>query len=148
MAHSPVDMATVVAAQHGLSVPRMVLFGPHLDLEKMYRSYSDLLNLNSKLSNRFRDKIGQKMAEILGVDDVWAMFTPANLLAQSNFQGLLIYDTEDEEIPQDQFKAIAQNWQSCRILETKGLGHHRILKDETVIESVLVFMSKPETIEY
>ncbi len=148
MAHSLGGMAAVVAAQHGLSVPRMVLFGPHLDLEKLYRSYSDLLNLNSKLSNRFRDKIGQKMAEILGVDDVWAMFTPANLLAQSNFQGLLIYDTEDEEIPQDQFKAIAQNWQSCRILETKGLGHHRILKDETVIESVLVFMSKPETIEY
>ncbi len=110
MAHSLGGMAAVVAAQRGLSVRQMVLFGPHLDVHKMYQSYSNLLGLNPKLSIRFRDKIGEKMAEILGVDDAWASCTPANLLAQSDFQGLLIYDSEDEEIPQDQFKSVAQHW--------------------------------------
>ncbi len=144
MAHSLGGMAAVVAVQRGLSVRQMVLFGPHLDVQKMYQSYSDLLNLNPKLSYRFRDKIGEKMAEIFEVDDVWGLLTPANLLAQIDFQGLLIYDIEDEEIPQDQFKAVARHWRDCRILETEGLGHHHILKDETVIESVLAFMSRPE----
>jgi pimeloyl-ACP methyl ester carboxylesterase len=143
MAHSLGGMAAVAAAQRGLSVRQMVLFGPHLDVQKMYQTYSDLLNLNPKLSSRFRHKIGQKMADILGVEDVWALFTPANLLAQADYQGLLIYDHEDQEIPLEQFKAVEQHWQGCQILETEGLGHHRILKDETVIESVLSYMGKP-----
>ncbi len=144
MAHSLGGMAAVVAVQRGLSVRQMVLFGPHLDVQKMYQSYSDLLNLNPKLSQRFRDKIGEKMAEIFQVDDVWGLLTPANLLAQNDFQGLLIYDNEDDEIPQDQFKAVARHWRDCRVLETEGLGHHQILKDETVIESVIAFMGRPE----
>ena len=143
MAHSLGGMAAVVAAMRGLSVRQMVLFGPHLDVQKMYQSYSDLLSLNPKLSNRFRHKIGQKMADILGVVDVWTLLTPANLLAQSDYMGLLIYDNEDEEIPQDQFKTIEQHWQGCQVLETEGLGHQRILKDETVIENVLAFMGRP-----
>ena len=143
MAHSLGGMAALVAAQRGLSVRQMVLFGPHLDVQKMYQTYSDLLNLNPKLSSRFRHKIGQKMADILGVEDVWAVFTPANLLAQADYQGLLIYDQEDEEIPLEQFKTVEQHWQGCQILETEGLGHHRILKDEKVVESVLTFMGEP-----
>jgi pimeloyl-ACP methyl ester carboxylesterase len=142
MAHSLGGMATVVAAQRGLSVRQMVLFAPHLDIQEMYKSYSDSLGLNPELSSRFRDRIGQKIAEILEVDDVWTLLTPANLLAQIECQGLLIYDNEDEEIPQDQFTSIAQHWKGCRILETSGLGHCHIMKDETVIESVLAFMSR------
>jgi pimeloyl-ACP methyl ester carboxylesterase len=144
LAHSFGGMAAVVAAQRGLSVQQMVLFGPHLDVQEMYQSYSDLLNLNTKLSNRFRDKIGQKMANIFEVDDVWTLLTPEILLAQIEYQGLLIYDKDDEEISQDQFKKIAQHWKGCQTLETKGLGHHHILKDETVIESVLTFLGRPE----
>jgi len=142
MAHSFGGMAVVVAAQRGLSARQMVLFGPHLDVQEMYQSYSDLLNLNPKLSKRFRDKIGQQIADILGVDDVWTVLTPENLLDQFDIPGLLIYDNADEEIPQDQFKTIAQHWQGCRILETRGLGHNHILKDETVIENVLTFMGR------
>jgi len=144
MAHSLGGMAAVVSAQRGLLARQMILFGPHLDVEKMYQSYSDLLNLNPKLSNRFRDKIGRKMADILGIDDVWNFLTPANLLARSNYQGLLIYDNQDEEIPLEQFEAIKQHWLGCQTLETEDLGHHRILKDESVIESVLAFMDRSE----
>ena len=143
MAHSLGGMAAVVAARRGLSVRQLVLFGPHLDVQEMYQSYSNLLNLNPKLSNRFRDKIGQKMADIFWVTDIWSLLTPANLLAQLDCQGLLIYDSEDEEIPQDQFKSIVQHWLGCRILETEGLGHNHILKDKMVIESVLAFMGRP-----
>ena len=144
MAHSLGGMAAVISAQRGLSARQMILFGPHLDVQKMYQSYSDLLNLNPKLSNRFRDKIGQEMADILGIDDVWNFLTPANLLARSNYQGLLIYDNQDEEIPLEQFKAVKQHWLGCQTLETEDLGHHRILKDESVIESVLAFMDRSE----
>ena len=142
IAHSLGGMAAVFASQRGLSVRRMVLLGPHLDLQKMYRTYSDLLNLNPRLSARFRHKIGRKMADIIGIDDVWALFTPANLLSQSDYGGLLIYDSQDEEIPQDQFEAVAQSWRGCQVIKTDGLGHRHTLKDEGVIKSVLAYMRK------
>lgn len=143
MAHSLGGMAAVGAAQRGLSVRQLVLFGPHLDVQEMYQSYCDLLNLNPELSKRFRAKIGQKMADIFGVADIWSLLTPANMLAQLDCQGLLIYDKEDEEIPLHQFKSIVQHWRGCQILETEGLGHNNILKDKSVIENVLAFMASP-----
>lgn len=142
MAHSFGGMAAMMACQRGLSVEQMILFGPQLDVNEIYQSYSDLLNLNSKLSQRFRQKIGERMAEIVGYDDVWGLFTPQCLLKDRDFSGLLIYDPEDEEIPLSQFKAVAQYWQGCQVIETAGLGHHLILKDDAVIEKVLGFMAQ------
>lgn len=140
MAHSLGGMAAVSATQRGLDVQQMVLFAPHLDVDEMHKSYSEVLNLNSRLSDRFRDKIGQRMAGILGVEEVWTIFTPESLLKDSRFRGVLIYDADDEEIPQAQFKAVALHWQGSEVIETEGLGHNRILKDDKVINKVLAFM--------
>ncbi|MBC8209741.1 MAG: alpha/beta hydrolase [Gammaproteobacteria bacterium] len=141
MAHSFGGMAAVDAVQRGLRVRQMVLFAPHLDVQEMFQSYSDVFKLNRKLSNRFHHRIGQKMADIFGVNDIWPLYTPAKLLAQIDCRGLLIYDSEDEEIPPEHFKSIAQHWHGCKTLRTEGLGHNHILKDETVIQNVLGFMT-------
>lgn len=143
MAHSFGGMASMMASHRGLTVEQMVLFAPHLDVNEIHQSYSELLNLNPELSKRFHEKIGARMAEIIGFDDVWNFFTPQSLLKDRDFSGLLIFDSEDEEIPQDQFKAVAQNWTGCQVIETEGLGHHLILKDASVIEKVLKFMAQP-----
>lgn len=120
----------------------MVLFGPHLDANEMHQTYSKLLNLNPKLSGRFRDMIGQTMMEILKADEIWHFLSPVSLLSDFNYKGLLIYDHDDEEIPLEQFKAVDKNWHACRTIETQGPGHHRILKDKKIIESVLTFMKQ------
>ncbi len=143
MAHSFGGMAAMMASQRGLVVEQMVLFGPHLDVNEIHQSYSELLNLSSELSKRFRDKIGARMTEIIGFDDVWRFFSPENLLKDREFGGLLIYDTEDEEIPLSQFKSVARYWEGSQVIQTEGLGHHLILKDASVIEKVLKFMALP-----
>ncbi|RDH85929.1 MAG: hypothetical protein DIZ80_00180 [endosymbiont of Galathealinum brachiosum] len=142
MAHSFGGMAAVVATQRGFSPKQMVLIGPHLDAHEMHQTYSDVLNLNPKLAQRFRDIIEQRMIDILEVDDVWNYLSPASLLEENNCKGMLIYDLNDEEIPQHQFKAVDKHWTDCQTIETEGLGHHRILKDKKVIEDVLFFMGE------
>lgn len=142
MAHSFGGMAAIVASQRGFDAEQMILFGPHLDAHEMHQTYSDLLGLNPKLSMRFRELIEKRMVEILKVDDVWTFLTPENLLTPVKSQGLLIYDLDDEEISQSQFEAVQQYWQTCETIQTQGLGHHRILKDRKVIETVLAFMKK------
>ena len=92
--------------------------------------------------------IEQRMTDILNdglfkVDkDVWELLSPASLLSKTDNKGLLIYDLDDEEIPQSQFIEVEKHWQDCQTIETRGLGHHRILKDKKVIENVLKFMGK------
>lgn len=141
MAHSFGGMAAMKANLSGLSVEQMVLFGPQLDVNEIHKSYSELLNLNPRLSRRFHQKVGTSMSEIIDIDDAWDFFTPQNLLKDRDFSGLLIYDTDDEEIPMSQFNAVKEHWLGCEVIETEGLGHHRILKDEGVIEKVLRFMT-------
>ncbi len=140
MAHSLGGMAAVWATHQGLMPSNMVLLGPHMDVQKMFESYSELLNLNKKISNQFRENIGQKMAEILAVDDPWILLNTENLMANRNYRGLFIFDNDDEEIPQELFQSILMHWQDCEVLQTEGLGHQKILKDEAVIDRVLSFL--------
>lgn len=140
IAHSLGSMATLMATQQGLNIRQMVLFAPYLDAEEMVNSFTGRLNLNRKLSSRLRNIIKGKMANILDVDNCWKYLSPGNLLANSDYRGLLIYDLDDEEVPLEQFLSVARCWQNCRIIKTRKLGHNRILKDKKVIERVLAYM--------
>ena len=140
IAHSLGGMAAVLSTHQGLTPLNMVLIGPHMDVQKMFESYSELLNLNKKVSNQFYQNIGQKMAEILEVDDPWALLNTENLMANRKPRGLLVFDNDDEEIPQELFQSILTHWNDCEVQQTKGLGHQNILKDEAVIDRVLSFL--------
>ncbi len=140
IAHSLGSMAAVWATHLGLTPRRMILLGPHMDVSTMFESYSQILNLNEKISNQFRAYIGRRMAEILQVEDPWVLLNTENLMANRDYSGLLVFDRDDEEIPQTIFHRILEHWPGCELLETEGLGHQLILKDEEVIDRVLGFL--------
>ena len=125
-------MATLMASYHGLVCAHMVFISPGLDVEEIFQSYCDSLNLNSELTEQFHQKVGDKMSQIAAIDDVWNFFRPAELLKYASDKGLLVFDHEDEEVSLKQFKTVASHWQQSEIIETHGLGHFRILKDLNV----------------
>ena len=141
VAHSLGAMATVYALQQELPVDRIVLVAPHLDVQKMFETYRDLLRMRPALANRFHDKIGTRMKSILNDKDPWEIFTPEKMLVKSDFRGLLVYDHEDPEVTQAQFDEIIQHWENCKVLATDGLGHNRILKDKSVIDAVVDYLN-------
>lgn len=142
MAHSLGAMATLVAmADNGLKADKLVLFAPHLSVDKMHETYSETLGLNPKLSARFRDMIGARMSVLFDGDDPWARLTPANLLKNVTCEGLLIHDANDPEISPNLFGEVKNSWSTCQLLVTQNLGHRGILKDENVIETIVEFMS-------
>ncbi len=142
IAHSLGGMAAVWATHRGLVPAKMVLLGPHMDVQKMFESYSELLNLNSRISKQFHENLGRKMAEILEVDDPWELLSTAKLLANCDYYGLVIFDRDDEEIPQSIFQSILTHCSDCEVLQTEGLGHQKILKDNSVIERVTGFIQR------
>lgn len=145
LAHSLGAMATTVAMQRGLQAQQLVLMAPHLDVQKMFESYSALLNLRPALADRFHALIGQKMYDILGDQDPWSTLNPQTLLKYKATAGMLVYDRDDEEVDAQIFEAIEANWENCLTVKTEGLGHNSILKDADTIQSVLAYLRSGET---
>ncbi len=137
IAHSFGAMATLMASSQGLQPGQMVLIAPGLDVGDIFASYCDSLNLRPQLAAALRDRVGEKMAEIAEVDDPWQYFRPQQSLRHATARGLLIYDSEDEEMPQSQFERIKDNWPKSEVVKTDQLGHFRILKDDRVIKTTV-----------
>jgi pimeloyl-ACP methyl ester carboxylesterase len=55
---------------------------------------------------------------------------------------LLIHDRGDLRIPIADGRALASAWKHARLLETRGLGHHRILRDPVVLRRAERFLTE------
>ena len=140
VAHSLGAMAATHALHDGLPGGRIVLIAPHLEVQKMFETYSELLNMRPRLAQRFHDKIGERMRDLLDGIDPWTSLTPQRLLTEPTPTGLLIHDHEDPEISTRQFDEMAALWQGAGRYETRGLGHNRILKDDAVINTTIEYL--------
>jgi hypothetical protein len=141
IAHSLGAMASVLATQRGLGINRMVLLAPHLDVSEMFESYRVLLNINNNLAGCFHQNVGKKMAKVIGHQDPWKMLSPTSLLKEETVPGLLVFDSDDEEIPQRLFFEIEQQWKKAKVIKTQGLGHNGLLKDEVVIRQIMEYLA-------
>lgn len=139
VAHSLGAMAATLATHRGLSVNQLVLMAPHLDVNEMFDSYSQLLGLNEELRQCFRQRAGNKMDKILCWDP-WSLLLTGILLKHDEIDGLLAFDRHDEEVPSYHFKEIQGLWKQAEIVSTEGLGHVRLLKDQAVIGQVVKYL--------
>jgi pimeloyl-ACP methyl ester carboxylesterase len=142
MAHSLGAMSSTWAIRQGLKVRHAVLFAAHLNVEDMFETYRQLLNMRASLAQRFHQKIGERMSELMQGQDPWEEMVPARLLAGSEFAGMLVYDCHDEEVSAQQFDDIVANWPAAEVFTTEGLGHNGVLKDQSVIAAVVNYLSR------
>lgn len=131
--HSFGCLATLLASEYELMPEHMIFIAPGLDIDDMFENYTDQMGLDKALVERFHDIVGAHMAEIAMVPDVWSWLQPERLMHRATAQGLLIYDSEDEELDLQHFERIKRLWPGCDIMKTEGLGHFRLLKNQAVI---------------
>jgi pimeloyl-ACP methyl ester carboxylesterase len=55
---------------------------------------------------------------------------------------LVLHDANDRVVPVATGREVAESWPGARIVETSGLGHNRILRDEAVIAAVAGFLER------
>ncbi|WP_051038907.1 hypothetical protein [Chamaesiphon minutus] len=56
---------------------------------------------------------------------------------------ILFHDRRDREVAFEESLHVSQIWATARLIETSGLGHRRILRDESVIAQTVDFMNTP-----
>jgi pimeloyl-ACP methyl ester carboxylesterase len=66
-------------------------------------------------------------------------FTPKKYGPQLGMPILVLHDEEDPDVPVEHAKAISKSLKNKTLKISKGLGHHKILRDAEVIEQILNF---------
>jgi pimeloyl-ACP methyl ester carboxylesterase len=113
---------------------RVALVAPPTSVER----YSGYFARKLGIPERIRSAMQQRIETRLGYR--WESFELPNSVARIQALALIVHDSDDRDVPVTSGLALARAWRGARFLQTKGLGHRRILRDAGVVADVVDFM--------
>ena len=134
IAHSLGAAATVYAMTLGLEVGRAVFVGPTGGPRDWAEQFRRQLGVPGHVMTAMREK----SERWLGAR--WEEFDIPALARSQAIPLLVLHDQDDAEVPWTDGAAIAQAWPGARLVTTTGLGHRRILRDESVVGQAIAFV--------
>lgn len=138
IAHSLGSTAAIYALAHReLFVDRFIAISPAARLHAIPERFGEVTGFPPSVVDRMKAAFEDRF----GFD--WEASEPLNLAPERSMPLLVIHDADDRFIPHSEGAELAEAWPDGRLITTVGLGHHRILRDTTVIGSVLSFISEP-----
>ena len=137
--HSLGGVAGMLAIRQGLSTDKLVMIssptlGYKIIDEIMYRVNASPA-CGEYLNKYFIEKFGKPFEEF-SASFIARDLRPIDLL--------LIHDVDDKEVDIENPKALLNVYSNARLVTTSGLGHTRILKDDTVVKTCLQFLTQSE----
>lgn len=133
VAHSAGAVSTIHALKRGLAAERLVCVAPGVDLDGYAREFARLFGLSAAVSGSMRRRIERR----LGVS--WEELDPRSAPADRRVPLLVIHDRNDREAPFAGGAALSKAW-GARLIATEGLGHTRILRNESVVAQATEFL--------
>lgn len=138
--HSFGTIGINLAMNAGLDVQRVVEVAPFCWIKNRFREFCNAVGLSQEGED-----------EMLEISEQY--FTPGYLDSMAadkiaykfKAEGLLFHDREDREIPIAHAEAIAANWPGCHFITTEKLGHRRIIRDSTVLQTTARFLDSGPT---
>jgi pimeloyl-ACP methyl ester carboxylesterase len=130
--HSMGAAACALALRGGLEARAAVLLSPPEDPEKYAIRFARYLRLSaaatSRMTERLQERYGVRLCDLRLSGKGPAVPT------------LVFHDARDARVPLRDGEAIAASWPCVRLVVTRGLGHHRILRDRAVVEHAVSFL--------
>jgi pimeloyl-ACP methyl ester carboxylesterase len=130
--------ATAAAMAHAwnrLDVDRIVLISPPSDLVGYSRRFARWHWMPEPLRRAMQGAIEERY----GIS--WDELELARIAPRLAASALVIHDRDDRMVPWKQGAAVVQHWRGARLMTTQGLGHRRILQDETVTAAAADFIA-------
>ncbi|WP_251152239.1 alpha/beta fold hydrolase [Cellulosimicrobium sp. Marseille-Q4280] len=136
VAHSLGTATTTLAVRDGLEVGRLVLVAAITDPLGELERFADALRLAAPTRALLRalilDVAGRPLSDLDVLDTVRSHPLPP---------ALVVHDRADKEVPFEVGAALAAAWPEGELLATDGLGHHRLLRDPTVVRTVVDYLA-------
>jgi len=143
IAHSLGSTAAVYALAHQeLSADRFIAISPAARLHAIRERFGEMTGFSPPVIDRMRTAFEDR----LGFD--WEASEPLRLAPKMEMPLMVIHDAGDRFIPHSEGAELAHAWPEGLLVTKKGLGHHRILRDTAVIDSVLSFISEADEKNY
>ena len=134
--HSLGGMSVLNAIKQNLQVKKAVIIGSGDIIQDIIDDFICKLQLKPeygiKLRNHFEAKFGGKM-------DDYSAYKAAE---KTEIPVLVIHDKDDDDVSVKAAYNIQKHLKQSEIMITEGLGHRKILGDETVIQKIAAFISK------
>ncbi|MGE0735245.1 MAG: alpha/beta hydrolase [Alphaproteobacteria bacterium] len=137
IAHSFGAPSTILAVERGLQVNRLVVIAPPTSLAQFGRLVARQMGLRPEIGARMQKRIERRIGKN------WN-----ELEAEHMIKGLgprlpplfIVHDKRDREVPWANGAAVAAVAPEAKFVTTSGLGHTKILKDESVIAQIVGFV--------
>lgn len=135
IAHSLGCAATTLALRDGLTANRLVFMAPPLEPVDYTARFGEILALDSAIIDRMRLRIEERFLR------KWTDYSLALTAKDMTAPLLIIHDRQDQETFWSEGNALASLWPNARLITTDGLGHRRILREPSLIEEAVRFIS-------
>lgn len=132
--HSLGGAAVAVALARGMPAARAILLAPVADPVDAAHRFGRLLRLPERVCRRMIARFEATIG--IAFDDLQAHRNAPRI----GCPALVVHDLEDREVPWAEGERYARLWPDARLLNTRGLGHNRIVEDASVIDAALAFL--------
>ncbi|NML42448.1 alpha/beta hydrolase [Ramlibacter sp. G-1-2-2] len=136
-AHSLGANAAAFAASRGLPVERMALLAPPASPREYTRYFAHVFGLSETTRSAMQKRIEEREAILM------PSFEPASVGPRIDVPVLVVHDRGDRVNPFRDGQAFAAAIAGARLVATDGLGHRKMLREESVIAEVLAFACAP-----
>lgn len=140
IAHSFGGAATVYAMSSlnpGLSLSRLVQVATPSSMIQVMNNAVDTLRLPKRVVQRFRGILEQKIGN-RSLEDIDTLKAIQNMQVD---QVLLVHDRDDLVVPFSAAFRIAEESDRVQLLETRGYGHYRLMKNPDLIAEIQQFIT-------
>lgn len=132
--HSMGGAACALALRGGLEVRSVVLLAPPADPEK----YSGRFARFFRMPAGARDGMKRRLERRYRIQ--WEQLRVSGGPGASRARLLVFHDPSDWKVPIKDGLEIVANWPHAELVRTRGVGHHRILRDPAVIARAVAFL--------
>lgn len=136
MAHSLGSLAAGRALVDGLSARKLVLLAPPASLSEVVDNLGVQMGLSAGALAQHRARMEARFGP-----EVWQRLALDELVPQLNQPGLVVIDDQDRAVAPAQSARVYHRWPGAELLRSEGLGHHRLLWHDRVVEPVVAWLS-------
>lgn len=126
--------ALLAYTRNGVRAPRNVMLAPNVLIDDAVRRFARTVGLDESDRSALEQRLGEQTG--LGID---ALALP-RLTGDRDDALLVIHDRDDNEVGCEHGTQLAATWPNAQLHYTNGLGHRRILRDDSVIASVVEYV--------
>src|SRR5207248_629713 len=136
LAHSFGGGAVLFSAMNGLAVKKLINIASPTIGDEIIKTYLNAINGSATTGEYFKNYVKRKYGRPF--EDFTSLYFVKHLRAPLDL--LLVHDEDDHEVSLRHAEALQRIYPAARLFKTKGLGHTRILRDDTVIHTCLTYI--------